>query len=126
MKYTLTKKNSLIKHKALPATARMRTEEFKQEMRSFVEMCEKYLPERDLVDLIDMNYIITPEEQDWVNAEIFPRFMNIIKRLALVMPAGIFESTALEQTMEEETDKEFYQKYFDEENQALEWLMRPN
>lgn len=115
---------SLIIHKALPATSDMSDEDFKQEMLLFAEMCEKYTPTRDLVNLVNMNYSIAPKMQEWVNTKVFPKFMNMIERMALVTPSGIFEVVALEQTMEEETAQNFYQKYFDDEEQALEWIMK--
>jgi hypothetical protein len=114
---------SLILHKALPNTSKMNTEDFRQEMALFLETCEKHTPEKDLVQLVDMNYAIVPEDQEWVNQTIFPRLLNIIKRMALVVPAGLFESVALEQTMEEELGKKFMSRYFKNENEALEWLM---
>ena len=114
---------SLIIHKALPATSTMDSEIFKEEMRIFLEMCEKHLPEKDLVNLVDMNYSIVPEAQEWVNTEIFPRLLNVIKRMAIVVPVGFFESVALEQTMDEEFGRRFIMQYFDDENKALEWLM---
>lgn len=117
-------KTSLIVHKALPGTAAMRDEDFKLEMTLFVEMCEKYSPVRDLVNLVEMQYPIAPDMQEWVNAEIFPRFVNIVKRMALVMPTGVFESLALEQTMEEESGKKFVRQYFESETKALDWLMQ--
>ncbi len=118
------KSKSLVIHKALPATSDMSDENFKQEMILFAEICEKYTPTRDLVNLINMNYSIVPKMQEWVNTEVFPRFMNTIDRMALVMPFGIFQLVALEQTMEEETAQNFYQKYFDNEEEALEWVMK--
>ncbi|WP_338812238.1 hypothetical protein V9L05_12615 [Bernardetia sp. Wsw4-3y2] len=117
------KSKSLIMHKALPATLDMSDEDFKQEMLLFAEMCETYTPTRDLVNLVNMKYSIAPKMQEWVNTEVFPKFMNIIDRMALVMPSGIFEVVALKQTMEEEIAQNFYQKYFDNEEQALEWVM---
>lgn len=114
---------SVIMHKALPTTLTMSDEEFKQEMMLFVEMCEKYLPKRDLVHLVDMQYSIVPEAQEWVDINIFPRFVDIVKKMALVMPSSIFESIAVQQTLDEEVGQKFVKAYFDDENKALEWLM---
>lgn len=114
---------SLIVHKALPGTSEMSTEDFKAEMTLFVEMCEKYQPAKDLVELVEMRYPIVPDVQEWLNAEIFPRFVHIIERMALVMPAGFLESIALEQTMEEEYGKKFVRRYFESQNEAMAWLM---
>ncbi|WP_448520061.1 hypothetical protein [Rhodoflexus sp.] len=114
---------SLIIHKALPDTLAMSNEHFKHEMTVFLEMCEKHRPERDLVDLIDMRYVILPDMQEWVNMEIFPTLLATIKRMAFVVPVGIFETLALEQTMDEEYGKKFVRRYFKDEGKALEWLM---
>lgn len=117
------KNKSLIVHKALEGTSEMSDENFKKEMVSFAEACDKYKPTKDLVNLVDMRYSIVPEVQEWVNTEVFPTIMSTIRQMALVMPSSIFESVAIEQTMEEEIGKNFNQKYFDNEKKALEWLM---
>jgi len=117
------KSKSLIIHKALPATSDMSNEDFKQEMLLFTEMCGKYAPIRNIVNLVDMNYSIVPEIQEWVNREVFPLFIDTIERIALVMPSRIFEIVSIEQTMEEETAQKLHQKYFDNETEALEWVM---
>ena len=114
---------SLIVHKALNGSSEMSDQEFKQEMHLFLEMCEKYSPERDLVHLVDMNYPIVPDIQEWVNNEIFPRLLIVVKRMALVMPSEMVAELAIEQTMEEEEGKKFVSRYFSDENQALEWLI---
>ena len=44
--------NSLIIEKFLSTTEDMKTDEFKEEMHIFVEMCEKYKPENELVHLL--------------------------------------------------------------------------
>ncbi len=120
----LDAQQSLIIHKALPGTSKMSTEEFKDEMIAFAEMCEKYLPEKNLAHLIDMRYSIIPEEQEWVNAVAFPRFVNIVKRMAILMPTSIFENIAVQQTMDENTGLKFVQMYFDDERKALDWLLQ--
>ncbi|OQY05323.1 MAG: hypothetical protein B6I20_01505 [Bacteroidetes bacterium 4572_117] len=56
-------------------TEKMYVDEFKNEMRIFVEMCEKYKPENELVHLLDMKFIIAPNVQGWMNTEIFPRYI---------------------------------------------------
>ncbi len=117
------KENSLIIDKFLSATEDMETSDFKEEMQIFVKKCEEHKPQRELVHLLDMKYAIVPEVQEWMNEEIFPKYKNIIKRMAFLMPTEIFTQVAVEQTMEEETGQGFVQKYFDNEKDAREWLM---
>lgn len=115
-------RKSLIIHKALPTTSKMTSEEFKQEMFIFLEMCEKYKPNKDLVHLLEMGYAVGPEMQAWVNTEIFFHLAKIIKRMAIVMPIEFISKLSIEQTMLEEEGKKIFQAYFNDEYKALEWL----
>ena len=101
----------------------MKTEDFKKEMHLFAELCEKHKPKRELVHLFDMKYTISPEVQEWMNNEIFPKYENIIKRMAFLLPTEFITQIAVEQTMEEEVGLKFIQKYFDNEEDARKWLM---
>ncbi len=117
------KENSLIIDKFLSATEEMETEDFKKEMLVFAKKCEKYKPERELVYLLDMKYSIVPDVQEWINNNIFPRYKNIIKRMAFLMPEDLIIQMSIEQTMEEKTGEGFTQAYFDSEQKARKWLM---
>ncbi len=117
-------KNSLIIDKFLLTTIDMSVEEFKKEMLIFVEMCEKYMPEKELVDLLDMRFAIGVDEQTWMNEVIFPRYADIIKRMAFLVPRNFISELSVEQTMEEEIGSKFLQKYFDSEEKARDWLMK--
>ena len=115
--------NSLIIHKFLSTTKNMESDEFKKEMLLFVEMCEKYKPEKELVHLIDMKYIIAPVEQEWVNNEILQKYITIIKRGAFLVPTELFAQVSVEQTMDEEAGQKFVQQYFENEDEARKWLI---
>lgn len=114
---------SLIVDKFLSTTKDMTDEQFKEEMYVFVEICEKYLPKSELVHLLDMQYPIAPDMQEWMNTEIFPRYENIIKRMAFLLPTDLIPALAVEQTMDEEVGQRFVQAYFDEEQKAIDWLL---
>ncbi len=117
------KDNSLIIDKFLSETSEMTTDEFKKEMQIFAEMCEKHKPERELVHLLDMKYIIVPDVQEWMNNEIFPKYENIIKRMAFLVSTELASQMSVEQTMDEEVGQKFIQQYFDSEEKARNWLM---
>ena len=114
--------NSLIIQKFLSSTDKMNDDEFKEEMNKFVGMCEKYKPEHELVHLLDMKYIIASDMQAWMGKEIFPRYENIIKRMAFFVPSELFAQISVEQTMEEEAGQKFIQQYFENEAEARKWL----
>ena len=115
--------NSLIIDKFLPATKDMKQDEFRKEMNIFVEMCEKYKPANELVHLLDMKYVIAVKDQEWMNKEIFPRYENMIKRMAFFVPTELFAQVSVEQTMDEEAGQKFVQQYFESEDEARKWLM---
>ena len=115
--------NSLIIDKFLSTTETMTSEDFQSEMTIFAEMCEKYQPANELVHLIDMKYVIGLEMQEWTNKEIFPRYENIIKRMAFLVPTELFTQVSVEQTMDESTGQKFVQKYFENEDDAVKWLL---
>ena len=117
------KENSLIIDKFLPATEDMKQEEFREEMNIFVEMCEKHKPESELVHLLDMKYVIALKDQEWMNKEVFPKYANIIKRMAFLVPEELFAQVSVEQTMEEDAGQKFLQQYFENEDKARKWLI---
>lgn len=122
VKITLEKDIALIIDKFLPETETMTTEEFKKEMEIFADLTEKHKPEKELVHLLEMNFVIDPEIQKWMNEKIFPRYAGIIKRMAFLVPKEIFAQAAVEQTMEDEAGQKFTQKYFKTEEEARQWL----
>ncbi len=119
----IEQENSLIIHKFLSTTENMETDEFKKEMLIFVEMCKKYKPDKELVNLLDMRYIIVPEEQEWMDNEILQKYITIIKRGAFLVPTELVAQISVEQTMEEEAGQKFVQQYFENEDKARKWLM---
>jgi hypothetical protein len=121
---TYEKEFSLVINKFFESTDDMSTDDFKKEMHIFAEICQKYKPEKELAHLRDMKYIIVPDVQLWMNEEIFPKYENIIKRMAFVIPSDVFAEVAVEQTMEEETGMKFDHEYFDNEDDARKWLMK--
>ncbi len=116
--------NSLITQKFLPETEDMTQAEFRAEMNIFVEMCQRHKPERELVYLLDMKYVIALEDQEWMDTEVLPQCANIIKRMAFFMPTELFAQVSIEQTMEEENGQKFVQQYFENEDEARKWLMK--
>ena len=119
----LEEENSLIIDKFSSNTKSMLGQEFKEEMHIFVKMCKKHKPKRELVHLLDMQYMIPPSMQTWMNQEIFPQYENIIERMAFLLPTEIFTQLTVKFTMEEEAGQKFLQKYFDNEQEARKWLM---
>ena len=119
---SLDKTNSIITQKFLKKTRGMSDDVFKDEMHAFVKLVETHRPKRELVDTLDMAYVITPAMQEWMNATLFPRYVNILKKVAFLVSPNIFAQVSVEQTMKEGVGQGFTTMYFKNENDAINWL----
>jgi hypothetical protein len=119
---SLDKTNSIITCKFLSKTRGMSDDAFKNEMEAFVKLVEEHKPKRELVDTLDMAYVITPEMQEWMNKTLFPRYVNILEKVAFLVSPNIFAQVSVEQTMKEETGQGFTARYFEDGNEAINWL----
>ncbi|MDW7692794.1 STAS/SEC14 domain-containing protein [Flammeovirgaceae bacterium SG7u.111] len=107
----------------LPATEMLSDQLFRETMNRFAELANQHRPNKELVDLRHMVYTIRPEMQQWLDEYIFPRYTDIIRKIAFVVSPDIFVMASIEQTMEEDRASEFVIKYFREHEQAKDWLM---
>ncbi len=72
-----------------------------------------------------MNFIIIPKIQEWFVTDIFTAYENAgVKRNAFVESEEIFISISIEQTIEENENSTFETMYFDNENDAMKWLLK--
>ncbi|MCS7019399.1 MAG: hypothetical protein RMJ87_08990 [Cytophagales bacterium] len=106
-----------------PATAQMTDEIFKAELTRYAEVAEQYRPEKCLIDTSVFGMTIVPETQEWVQANIHSRSLKAgIKKFAYIVSQDIFAQLSIEQTMEE-SGFVFTTQYFDNQQQAMDWLM---
>ncbi len=103
-------------------TQKMTSEEYKQNSLLWAKLLEEYKPEKQLIDDVNMEFIITPELQKWALEHlILPAIERGLKKAAFVESVDTFSKIAVEQTMEEDTlDINF--RYFDNLEQAKQWL----
>ncbi len=107
-----------------PSTEKMTESEYKQETLNFQDILLKFRPKKILVDTRDMLFIVTPELQEWMNREIFPTSLSIgITQSAFVMSKDFFSQLSIEQTMEEREGLKFINRYFENKEEAREWLL---
>ena len=99
--------------------------DYQAQMMEYAERVEKYRPDFSMADTINFLYTITPDMQDWTNTEFMPRFIGAgVKKQAFVVSKDLFSQVSVEQTMEEEQNiKAFQFRYFDSQEEALEWLV---
>lgn len=118
-KYSFDKEKSLFVQIWTNPEGLMTVDEFKEIMTGQAKIVNDNGFKHTLVIAKEMNFTIPPTVQDWVNSEILP----IHKKIAFVMPSGFFEQVAIRQTMEDNGHKTDAGIYFDNEEDALAYLM---
>jgi len=98
-------------------------EEFKSFQYEKIEVAKKYLPKLFLCDTRYLKYVIVPEMQEWLDKVVL-NFWNTIglEKCAFLISTDLFTQVSLEQAMTENAQK-FIFRYFDDETQALRWLI---
>jgi len=76
-----------------------------------------------LMDNRQFVFTISPETQRWVNEQIFPVFIRRGARYgAFVVSGDIFTNISVEQTLDEKEAKAFVIRYFEDIEEASQWL----
>lgn len=103
-------------------------EKYRQLLGLFLEQLQIYKPKKMLNDSRYSGYVVTPEDQDWINQHIYPHAAQAgLHRIAFLIGADLFVSVSLEQLSEdsknnEGVDSAIKQHFFDNHQLALEWL----
>lgn len=101
-------------------------EDFKSNLLEYAQLAEKHRPKNYLVDNSTMDFIISPDLQDWVTIHVYPKTSHSdVKKFALVISPDIFTAVSVEQVVDEGADKfEGVQtRYFDKREDALKWIL---
>ncbi len=107
-----------------PASISLNDKEFKKEMLQQVKAVETTNAKAALTNTIDLKYAIHPNMQEWMNATVFPKFINLgIKQVAMLQSHELITRLSVEQTMREKTGKSFTIKYFADVKDAEVWLL---
>jgi hypothetical protein len=115
--------NQLIKVIWSPETITMTDDIFKSELTKYAEIAEQYHPHFSLVDTSAFAMTLVPEIQEWVQENIHPRSLKAsIQKFAYLVSQDFFSQVSIEQTMEE-SGIMFTTQYFDNQQDALNWLL---
>lgn len=105
------------------ATEDMTKEDYKAEMLELLEIIKKYRPQNALVNLIDLMFPIEPEIQQWQKENVFDKGNELgLNKAAILLSRDLFTQVSIEQSLEEADDGELENKYFDNEEEAMQWL----
>jgi hypothetical protein len=96
---------------------------FKEEMLHYAAIVEECQASKLLLNLRHGNYSMAPVIQEWVATDIAPRTIAAGQRkIATVLSDNLFAQVSLQQLMEEGDIPLIQQQYFDNREQAINWL----
>lgn len=114
---------SIIANYWTPATANMDEDEYQREIMVWVEAIEKYNARNLLAQTQEFAYTVSVEMQDWTDKEVFPRMVAAgVKKFAIVMSSEFIAQLSIEQVMQTESGTLIPTQYFDNEEDAMDWL----
>lgn len=119
--------NSIIINKLTEQTVDFEEDIYKEEILAYTAILKKYRPIYVLTDLIDYDYPIVPNLQDWHAQTVFPVVDEIgIKKAAMVLPQDVFSQISAQQTLDTSyEDYHFAIEYFEDISKAQAWLLTP-
>jgi hypothetical protein len=102
----------------------MTEEEYKQEFLNYLDIILKVRPKKIIPDTRNMFFPIAPELQEWTNQTIFPPSLEMgLNKAAFVISQEMIAQLSIEQTMEEHEGVKFITRYFDNKEEAKEWIL---
>ncbi len=114
----------LIEMTWLPPTDSMTEDEYKKEFLNYLDIILSLRPKKIIADTRTMFFPIRPEIQEWINQTIFPPSLEMgLNKAAFVMSEEMISQISIEQTMEENEGVKFITRYFDNKEEAKEWIL---
>lgn len=102
-------------------TTEMSPADFRQEMHLWCEQLETYHTPGNIVDTRKFGFAISPELQQWYNAEINPRsYAAGLRKMAFIVPENVVSEFSIEQIFSEQSLIIF--NFFQNLHQAQSWL----
>ena len=102
---------------------KMNSELFKSEMVKLGEAFDSKKPEFVLINMLNFTFAVAPDVQDWVNKNVNSKLIeHKTKKLGFIVSSDLFTKISVEQTLEENEGSQLTNKYFENEEDALEWL----
>lgn len=98
-------------------------ENYKQTILLWKEIIEKHKPKKQLIDYSDFSQAISPEMQKWINENlIYPAIKAGLVKNAIIISKDKLAQISVEQTMDELHGLKVFNKYFDNAEEAINWL----
>jgi len=124
----LEQESALLSIKWLPSTYEMSAENFQSIFIQIAEFIETHHIKYWMGYTKDFAFIVPPDLQEWAAQEFNQRVLRAgLKKMAMIVPADIIANVGVKQSIEEmekHQDLETIEtRYFDNPEQAKEWLL---
>jgi hypothetical protein len=103
-------------------TTSMQVSDFEEALLKYVDLVKIYQPNSVLVNASELSFAIVPELQEWVDENVNAITNLIIKKMAVLLPSTLIEQLSIEQVLDEKEAKKIESKFFDNYQQAFDWL----
>jgi len=117
--------NRIVKNEWSTDTIDMNWEEFKTELLTLKEIVVNNNTYGILGDTSGLRYGITPEQQDWIAQNYFPEVIAAgLKKYGIIVSTDLVTELSVEQTIDENQNALFATQYFDNQEEAYQWLLK--
>jgi hypothetical protein len=97
-------------------------QEYRDSLEAGLELVQQERATNWLADLREMGTVDT-DDQEWTNQDWFPRAMDsTLKHMAIIKPEDVVADMSVDKIMQEVGDGDFRSHYFDNRDEAEEWL----
>lgn len=104
-------------------TKKMNDDIFRREMNHLKLAIKEFIPEFLLIDMKDLIFLISPDQQKWVNETVNKTIIDTkIKKTALVSSKNIGTEITVNQTISENYGAYMNKKVFKSKIEAQKWL----
>lgn len=109
----------------LPSTDSLKEEGFKKEALDNLEFILSCQPKKILSNTLDLKFYVHPELQIWFNQNVLAKELEIgVQKIAIVVSPDLITQLSVEQTMGEKVGEKFTTRFFDNKDEAKEWLVQ--
>ncbi|ANQ48492.2 hypothetical protein MY04_1115 [Flammeovirga sp. MY04] len=99
-------------------------EEYKNEVRLWVDVCLKYKPKYCITDTRNFHYVVSKEIQKWSSDLALKEINYVINKYAIILSEKFLSQISLENTIERSIyNVSIDHKYFSDIEVAKKWLL---
>ncbi len=113
--------NSLLK--IIRTDSEITEEIYKEEVQIWMDRLNEYHPDNVYVDGRKMQFIITPDLQNWVNGTLMKTAINnSVKKVAYIISPDLFTQVSVEQAFDLPEGQKLNMHYFTTGEDAEKWI----